>query len=609
MPITTLPTQTEGSLGQVKADTGGPYVAANDIRASLVNEWVTRFLELYAEIGKSDGTTVGSINEALLALVAKDVQNELAGAAGPTVTDDVTQGFSARSVWLWNFDGVGDWRIWVCTDASTGTAKWVRVAEPGTGVADITALVSVDGTGEDFSRIDHAHAHGAQTDETLHALAVDDVSDGFMSAEQSAILSTLAAFVSTPTVCGDVDDFEDENLPGWRLRRTGPTSQIQHVPNLAAANLLPGSGLVYLKIGVDASDKAMMLKPGVGLVLDASSPTILEWRIVPADAGVYADDECAWVVGCISTPFAEDATPDSLIALHAQWTGTRNWRFTMWSGGVEVSGANVALPALGVGELGYRIRFRATTEYAVLEYAIDEDPFTILRTLSGFSAGMAWTRATTTATVTSTGHGLTNNDTINVSASTDVAAITNGPKVVTVIDANSFSFTCLNAGGASGTLTYSNRPGLAVYSPIAWIENTGGSAGDRVLAVDYMAHSSERIALAAGALASYDNEVWGRSLRTRATASTTPSLSNEDDDMLEVDTTAGNVTIQLPDPAGRRLFRVKKTNAGVNTITLGRFNAENIENVAADYLLPNSAVLTFPSWAFYSNGTVWWKLL
>lgn len=71
MPITTLPTQTEGSLGGVKSDTGGPYAAATDVRASMVNEWVTRFVEMYGEIGLSDGSTPGSINEAVTALLSE----------------------------------------------------------------------------------------------------------------------------------------------------------------------------------------------------------------------------------------------------------------------------------------------------------------------------------------------------------------------------------------------------------------------------------------------------------------------------------------------------------------------------------------------------------
>jgi hypothetical protein len=71
----------------------------------------------------------------------------------------------------------------------------------------------------------------------------------------------------------------------------------------------------------------------------------------------------------------------------------------------------------------------------------------------GSVAGLAWTRSTTTATVTQNGHGMASNDLFNVTVTSDAAAITVGVKTITVLDANRFTFTCLNAGAASGTVT------------------------------------------------------------------------------------------------------------------------------------------------------------
>lgn len=69
--------------------------------------------------------------------------------------------------------------------------------------------------------------------------------------------------------------------------------------------------------------------------------------------------------------------------------------------------------------------------------------------------GQAWTRATTTATVTSTAHGLKVNDIIYVITSDSVAAIIVSAKTVaSVPTANTFTFACLNAGAASGVLSY-----------------------------------------------------------------------------------------------------------------------------------------------------------
>ena len=71
----------------------------------------------------------------------------------------------------------------------------------------------------------------------------------------------------------------------------------------------------------------------------------------------------------------------------------------------------------------------------------------------GSVAALAWTRATTTATVTQANHGMVTGDLFNVTVTSDAAAITTGVKTITFLTANTFSFTCLNAGAASGTVT------------------------------------------------------------------------------------------------------------------------------------------------------------
>jgi len=74
-----------------------------------------------------------------------------------------------------------------------------------------------------------------------------------------------------------------------------------------------------------------------------------------------------------------------------------------------------------------------------------------------------WTRATTTATVTSTDHGLRTGQLINVGTTSDATAIVRGQKTVTVLTKDTFTFTCLNAGAASGTITFAalhDRVGL-----------------------------------------------------------------------------------------------------------------------------------------------------
>ncbi len=78
---------------------------------------------------------------------------------------------------------------------------------------------------------------------------------------------------------------------------------------------------------------------------------------------------------------------------------------------------------------------------------------------TNFSVGptrsATWTRVTTVATVTYTAHGFRVSDTLNVTVSSDAAAITVAAKTVaTVVDANTFTFACLDAGAGSGTLSY-----------------------------------------------------------------------------------------------------------------------------------------------------------
>lgn len=69
-------------------------------------------------------------------------------------------------------------------------------------------------------------------------------------------------------------------------------------------------------------------------------------------------------------------------------------------------------------------------------------------------SAVAWTRATTTATVTSTAHGLRTGDSVVVNVTTDAAAIVLGVKSITATTVNAYTFTCLNAGAASGTLSF-----------------------------------------------------------------------------------------------------------------------------------------------------------
>lgn len=66
----------------------------------------------------------------------------------------------------------------------------------------------------------------------------------------------------------------------------------------------------------------------------------------------------------------------------------------------------------------------------------------------------AWTRATTTATVTAVGHTFVVGDTLYVVVSSDIAAIVVGAKTITAVAGNTFSFAALNAGATAGTVSF-----------------------------------------------------------------------------------------------------------------------------------------------------------
>jgi hypothetical protein len=96
MPITTLPTQTEESLGIEKADDPGtPYTDPSiQLNAANWNEVVERVIEVETEVGLTDGSTVGSVRKAVSDHVADSAAAHAASAisfapAGSVAATDV----------------------------------------------------------------------------------------------------------------------------------------------------------------------------------------------------------------------------------------------------------------------------------------------------------------------------------------------------------------------------------------------------------------------------------------------------------------------------------------------------------------------------------------
>lgn len=108
----------------------------------------------------------------------------------------------------------------------------------------------------------------------------------------------------------------------------------------------------------------------------------------------------------------------------------------------------------------------------------------------GSVAGLAWTRSTTTATVTQANHGMATGDILNVTVTSDAAAIITGLKTVTFLSTNTYSFTCLNAGAVSGTVTAQPIEDFAInggyltvdqHSRYGTNQNTTSAMGDIVM--------------------------------------------------------------------------------------------------------------------------------
>jgi hypothetical protein len=89
-------------------------------------------------------------------------------------------------------------------------------------------------------------------------------------------------------------------------------------------------------------------------------------------------------------------------------------------------------------------------------YGFDIVPTTNVATYdSGAITASTWARSTTTATITTPApHGLVTGTNVQLTVTSDAAAIPLGIYTITVTGASTFTFTCLNGGGASGTASH-----------------------------------------------------------------------------------------------------------------------------------------------------------
>ena len=137
----------------------------------------------------------------------------------------------------------------------------------------------------------------------------------------------------------------------------------------------------------------------------------------------------------------------------------------------------------------------------------------------------------------------------------------------------------------------------------------GGSATPSAIAPTDVGRAAVIGSSAAYAREDHVHDGGARAVRATITGNATLVAADE---FVRVDTTAGSVVLTLPAPTGRRDFRIKKTSADANTITLRPHvttgSGPSIEggSAGADLLLPGSSATDRPAWYVVADGSAWW---
>lgn len=149
MPITNLPTRTEGAgtheLGQTKLEDGSYTDATKQVKAAFWNRLLDYVIALATEVGLTDGSTPGSLR---------------ADKADKTITLTAGTGLTGGG------------------NLSANRTFTVDIA----GTNPLPLGTASPGASGKVSDRDHIHAHGALTDETLHALATA-TAHGFLNSQ------------------------------------------------------------------------------------------------------------------------------------------------------------------------------------------------------------------------------------------------------------------------------------------------------------------------------------------------------------------------------------------------------------------------------------------
>jgi hypothetical protein len=244
MAITTLPTQTDGSVGGVKVD-------GDEFTAAVSNERAVRIVEIFAEVGLSNGATVGSINERLTELAegaASSTDNAIARfhlATGKVIQNSaVTIDDSGNIATSGTVDG---------RDVSVDGAKLDGI-EAGADVTDATNVAAAGAVMTTRTISTTAPLTGGgdlSANRTLAIPAATSAVDGYATAVQITKLDAIeaAADVTDATnvaAAGAVMDSDFAGSDAGAMIRTGAGAYAVKKHNLSAT--------VSPVVGDDAAD-------------------------------------------------------------------------------------------------------------------------------------------------------------------------------------------------------------------------------------------------------------------------------------------------------------------------------------------------------------------
>ncbi len=206
MPAT-LPTKTAGSIGEALTDTR--TAVANEWNAVHLERIKNLLIELSTEIGLTDGSTVGSILEAIEAtdgavtddmlaalslssLVIRTsggtytgIKIKLAAGGAPTATDDTTLGYQIGSIWATSAGAV-----YVALTVTEAAAVWAPVGVNADNVLAALAAASAS-VSVNSQKITNLGAPSADADAATKEYADDAAAGAGLAAENAALIKTV----------------------------------------------------------------------------------------------------------------------------------------------------------------------------------------------------------------------------------------------------------------------------------------------------------------------------------------------------------------------------------------------------------------------------------